>query len=75
LLAEWRTAARQLDATRQTSERAERNLLKVKSLYSAGATTLLDLLDARRVYDDARERLAAAQEANRAVQFQVEDRK
>lgn len=75
LLAQWRTASHQLQAAQQTSERAERNLLKLKSLYSAGATTLLDLLDARRVYDDARERLAAARQENRMAQFQVEDRK
>jgi outer membrane protein TolC len=75
LLAEWRAASHQLQAAQQTSERAERNLLKIKSLYSAGATTLLDLLDARRVYDDARERLAAARQQNRMAQFQIEDRK
>lgn len=75
LLAQWRSASHQLQAALQTSERAERNLLKVKSLYSGGATTLLDLLDARRVYDDARERLAAARQENRLAQFQVEDRR
>ena len=75
LLAGWRAASHQLQAAELTNERAERNLLKVRSLYSAGATTLLDLLDARRVYEDARERLAAAREQNRFAQLQVEDRK
>ncbi len=75
LLAQWRTASHQLLAAQLTRERAERNLLKLKSLYSAGATTLLELLDGRRVYDEARERLAAARQENRMAQFQVEDRK
>ena len=53
-------------------ERAETNLLRVKSLYVAGATGLLDLLDARRLLDDARERLADARSENRAAQHEAE---
>jgi outer membrane protein TolC len=45
----------------------------VKTLYSAGATPLFDLLDARRVYEDARARFADARADSRALQFEVED--
>jgi outer membrane protein TolC len=75
LFAQWRSASRRTDAARETSDRAETNLLKIKSLYSAGATTLLDLLDARRVYEEARLRLADARWDQRMAQFQVEDRR
>jgi outer membrane protein TolC len=73
LLAGWRSASRRMGASQIVYERAERNLLKVKSLYSGGATTLLDLLDARRVFEDALARRADARMADRWAQFQVED--
>lgn len=75
LFAVWRSVSRRTQAARETSDRAEINLLKLKSLYSAGATTLLDLLDARRVYEEARLRLADARWEQRMAQFQVEDRR
>ena len=75
LLAGWSTAWRQLAAAEQTQGRAERNLLKVRSLYTAGATTLLDLLDARRAYADTRDRVLAMREAVRVAQWLVEDRR
>jgi outer membrane protein TolC len=75
LLAVWRSAAWRLRAAEITSDRAERNLLKVKSLYAAGAMPLLDLLDARRVYADARVRLAGARADTRSARFRVEDRR
>jgi outer membrane protein TolC len=75
LLAEWRSASRRLRASEVVYERAERNLLKVKSLYSGGATSLLDLLDARRVFEESRDRLAEARMADRWVRFQIEDRR
>jgi outer membrane protein TolC len=75
LLDRWRSTFRRVEAARETSDRAETNLLKMKSLYSAGATALLDLLDARRVDDDARQRLAEARWEERMAQFEVEDRR
>ena len=75
LLARWRVAYRTVEAARRTNERAEANLLRVKSLYSAGATRLLDLLDAQRVYDESRQRLDDAQAENRLLQFEAEDRR
>ena len=75
LLAGWHSFAWRLRAAEITSDRAERNLLKVKSLYAAGATSLLDLLDARRVFADARVRLAGAREDVRSARFLVEDRR
>ena len=75
LLARWSAAFRRVEAERHTRERAEDNLLRVKSLYSAGGTRLLDLLDARRVYEESRQRLADARAENRSLRFEAEDRR
>ncbi len=72
LLARWRSAAWRVDAARGMVEKAETNLLRVKTLYVAGATGLLDLLDARRMTDDALERLASARAEGRAAQAEAE---
>ena len=71
----WRTASSLASAAEATAERAERSLLKVKSLYGGGATTLLDLLDAWRTYQDARERVEDARQQSRIARFRVEDRR
>ena len=60
LLARWRAGAAEHAAVHASLARAEEHLLRVRSLYAAGATTLLELLDARRLYDDARGREADA---------------
>lgn len=73
LFAEWRSADRRLRAAEITAARAERNLLKAKSLYAAGAISLLELLDARRVFDEARDRRAQARVANEWAQLQAEE--
>ena len=75
LLSQWRFAYRRLTNAERSRVRAEDALLRVKSLYAAGATTLLDLLDARRVTEEARERLAEARRDSRLAQLRVEDRK
>ncbi len=72
LLERWRIASQRLAAAGQTAERAETNLLRVKSLYVAGELGLLDVLDARRILDDARERLAEAHEASREARIETE---
>ena len=74
ILVRWRSAFRRLSTAREATVGAERNLLRVKSLYSGGAIRLLDLLDARRVYQDSRERLAEARQESRSAQFRAEDR-
>jgi len=74
ILLRWRSAFRRLEAARAASVGAEQNLLRVKSLYSGGAILLLDLLDARRLYEDALERLAQARQESRSAQFRAEDR-
>ena len=75
IIERWRAAYRQLDVARQASVGAEQNLLRMKSLYSGGAIQLLDLLDARRVYEEAEERLAEARQECRSAQFRAEDRR
>ncbi len=74
ILVRWRSAFLRLEMARVASVGAEQNLLRVKSLYSGGAIQLLDLLDARRVYLEARERLAEARQESRSAQFRAEDR-
>jgi outer membrane protein TolC len=73
LFERWRVAYRRLELARASLGRADTNLLHVKSLYTAGATPLFDVLDARRVYEDARARFADARADSRALQFEVED--
>ncbi len=75
LIERWRTAARQLDASQVTGLRAERNLLKLKSLYSGGAASLLDLLDAWHTFQEARDRVEDSREQSRVAYFQLEDRR
>lgn len=74
LLSQWRFAYRRAELAQRSHERAEDALLRVKSLYVAGATTLLDLLDARRVTEEARERLAEARRDARLAQLRAEER-
>jgi len=75
LLARWASAYRRLEVARTGSVGAEQNLLRAKSLYSGGAIRLLDLLDARRDYGDARALLAEARQESRSAQFHAEDRR
>ncbi len=72
LLARWRSAGRRVEAARAAGDRADANLLALKSLYAAGATTLLDLLDARRTLDEALRRLADARWEARMARFEAE---
>ncbi len=72
LLARWRSAARRVEAARAAGDRADANLLSMKSLYAAGGTTLLDLLDARRTLDEALRRLADARWEARMARFEAE---
>jgi len=74
IIARWRSAFSRLETAREASVGAEQNLLRVKSLYSGGAIQLLDLLDARRVYQDALERLSEARQESRSAQIRAEDR-
>jgi outer membrane protein TolC len=75
LLSQWRFAHRRMVSAEASRARAEDALLRVKSLYAAGATSLLDLLDARRVAEEASERLAEARRDSRLAQLRVEDRR
>jgi outer membrane protein TolC len=74
LIDRWSVAWRQLQTFQRSTVRAEENLLRVKSLYAAGSTGILDLLDARRALDDARQRLVEARAETRIVRLEVETR-
>jgi outer membrane protein TolC len=74
LLDRWRCAERRLQAAETRVDGAGTNLIRVKSLYMGGATGILDLLDARRILDDAREQLAEARAQSRGARSEVETR-
>ncbi len=60
LLGRWRGASERAALARASLVRAEENLLRLRSLYAGGGSSLLDLLDGRQQVDDARIRLADA---------------
>jgi outer membrane protein TolC len=72
LLARWRGAARRLELAESASARAEDHLLHLRSLYAAGAASLLEVLDARRQLDDARGRGADARLEVRLARWEQE---
>jgi len=74
ILVRWSSAYRRLGIARSAGVGAGQNLLRVKSLYAGGAIQLLDLLDARRVDQEAQQALAEAREESRSAQFRAEDR-
>jgi outer membrane protein TolC len=71
LLARWGAAARRVASAQQTAEQAEENRLMQQSLYVSGATTLLELLDARGTLEAARARLASARLDQRMAQLEA----
>ena len=75
LLDDWHAAWQRLEEARRSVARAEDNLLRMKSMYAAGATGMLDLLDARSVLGDARERLAEARADTRRLSFKAQARR
>lgn len=72
LLGRWRAAATKLVLTRSSLTRAEEHLLRLRSLYAGGASSLLELLDARRQVDDARARLADSRLEVRSARWEGE---
>jgi len=75
LLGRWRAAAARLELAQAALGRAEEHLLRLRSRYAAGATSLLELLDARRQADDARARLADARFELRVAHWEGELRR
>ncbi len=73
LLGQWTAAHERLQLARRATGRADRNLLLLKSLYAAGSTPLLDLLDARRQSEEARLRLTDTTLELRDLRFQAEN--
>ncbi len=72
LMARWRGASRRLLTAKDGTQRSEDNLIRARSLYAGGTATLLELLDARSVREDARERLAQNRFELRLARLQVE---
>jgi len=72
LLGRWRGAAYRLALADAASARAEDHLLHLRSLYAAGGTPLLEVLDARRQLDDARSRRAEARMQCRLAHWEQE---
>jgi outer membrane protein TolC len=72
LFARWNVAARRLALARGSLARAEENVLRMRSRYAGGAATLLELLDARQQWDDARARIADARLESRLAHWEGE---
>ena len=72
LLTHWRVAAARLDSARASADRAERHVLRLESLFAGGAASLLELLDARQVLDDALGRAADARADLRRARYEAE---
>jgi outer membrane protein TolC len=70
----WRSAVRRLRAEEDIVARAETSLLRIRSLYVAGSAGILDVLDAHRTLDDAREQVADARAESRALAVEAEAR-
>ena len=75
LLERGRSAAKRVGIAENVVTRAESHFLRTKSLYAAGATTMLDLLDASDLYHSARVRRAETREEYRMIRFEIEDRR
>lgn len=75
LLGHWRSAVERLRLTRAALARADDHLVRLRSLYSGGGASLLELLDARRQLDDARTRLAEARLATEVARWEGELRR
>lgn len=75
LLERARSARVRLDRSEEIVQRAEAHYLRTRSLYTAGATTLFDLLDAVQLHRDAGLKLAEAKEEWAMTRFLIEDRR
>jgi outer membrane protein TolC len=75
VLTRWEAAARNLALAEHSASQATDHVIKMRSLYTAGASSLLELLDARHVLDDALDRLAEARAESRAARFEAETRR
>ncbi|MBI1796465.1 MAG: TolC family protein [Candidatus Eisenbacteria bacterium] len=75
LLGRWRAAAERLTLSRASVARADDHVLRLRSQYAGGASSLLEVLDARRQLDDARTRLADARLATGLAQWEGELRR
>src|SRR5439155_513578 len=75
LLTRWEAAARNLVVAERSASLATDHVIKMRSLYTAGASSLLELLDARHVLDDALDRLSEARAQSRAARFEAEARR
>ena len=75
LLSRWRTASARVALARGSLQLASDNLVRMRSLYAGGATSLLELLDALQQWDEARDRLADARSDARLAHWEGEIRR
>jgi outer membrane protein TolC len=75
LIARWRATFERARAAEALADKAEANLIRVKSLYVGGAAALLELLDARQVLEEAYGRLRDARSEARLAQYEAESRR
>jgi len=72
LLTHWRVSAARLDSADASVARAEQHVLRLESLFAGGDASLLELLDARQVLDEARGRGAEARADLRRARYEAE---
>jgi outer membrane protein TolC len=72
LLTHWRSAAERLNAAAEAEKRADEHMLRMESLYAGGGATLLEVLDARQVMDDAAARASEARAQLREARYEAE---
>ena len=72
LLSRWSFAARSLTAQQRAAREAEAHVDRIRSLYFAGTTPLLELLDARHLLEDALDRLEDARAELRLAVLETE---
>jgi len=75
LLSRWRSASARVALARVSLERASDNLIRMRSLYAGGASSLLELLDALQQWDEARDRMADARSDARLAHWEGEIRR
>jgi outer membrane protein TolC len=75
LLGRWRAAAERLALARASVARADDHVLRLRSQYAGGASSLLEVLDAREQLDEARKRLVEARLATGVARWEGELRR
>jgi outer membrane protein TolC len=75
LIGRWRAASQRLSLARESVARADDHVVRLRSQYAGGSSSLLEVLDARQQLDDARRRLFEARLATGVARWEGELRR